>query len=171
MYLMIGTRQVKSETIEIDEAKKIGLEFLDKIGIYDVKDTYYLKMENMAIINYAAYDDGVTMYPDLVKVKIALDTGEVLSVESQGYIYNHVKREKLIPGISINKAKELIDPDIEVISSGIAIIPTESKNEILVYEFKGRIDEREFIIYLNATTGVEEKILLIVNTPGGILTM
>lgn len=68
-------------------------------------DTYYLKSENIATINYAAQQDGVTLYPDLIKVKIALDTGEILSMEAQGYIFNHMQREELIPQISIEEAR------------------------------------------------------------------
>lgn len=171
LYLMIGDRKVTDDKINIDEAKKSGLDFLNKIGITDIKDTYYLKVENMAIINYAAKQDNVLIYPDLIKVKVALDTGEVLSVEAQGYIFNHRTRDNIIPSISIDEARKAINKDINIMSEGITIIPTDSKDEVLTYEFKGKIDDREFIIYVNAKTGMEEKILIILDTPGGILTI
>jgi len=41
----------------------------------------------------------------------------------------------------------------------------------LCYEFKGKIDETEFLVYINAENGREENILVIIETPGGILTM
>ena len=53
----------------------------------------------------------------------------------------------------------------------MAVIPTEYKTEIFCYEFKGKIDDREFIVYINAETGEEEDILVIYNTPNGVLTM
>ena len=56
-------------------------------------------------------------------------------------------------------------------SEGLAIIPTEWKSEILCYEFKGKIDNREFLVYINAENGKEEDILIITNTPNGTLTM
>lgn len=171
LYLMIGDRNVIEEKISIEEAKKSGIKFLKNIGIEDVKDTYYLKVGNMAIINYAAIQDDITIYPDLVKVKVALDTGEVMSVESQGYIFNHRKREDIVPTITLENAREIINKKINVMSEGLAIIPTDSKEELLVYEFKGKIDDREFLVYVNAKTGLEEKILIILDTPGGILTM
>ena len=37
-------------------------------------------------------------------------------------------------------------------------------------ELKGTIDEMDFLVYVNAETGKEEDILLIVNTPNGTLT-
>ncbi|MEG2348677.1 MAG: germination protein YpeB [Clostridia bacterium] len=171
LFLMVGEKEVSEEKISIEEAKKRGSDFLKEIGIFDVKDTYYLKSQNMAMINYAAADENIVLYPDLVKVKVALDTGEVYSVEAQGYIYNHIKRKNMKPKISIEEARKKINKNISILSESLAIIPTESKNEILTYEFKGKIDEREFLIYINAITAEEEKILLIINTPGGILTI
>ena len=64
-----------------------------------------------------------------------------------------------------------INKNLDLQSEGLAIIPTEWESEILCYEFKGKIDNTEFLVYINAETGEEEDILLIVNTPNGILTM
>lgn len=171
LYLMISDRRVNEENLSMDEAKEKGMEFLKKIGIDDVKDTYYLKTENMAIINYAAIQDDVVLYPDLVKVKVALDNGEICSVETQGYTFNHTKRENLKPKNSVESAKKVLNKNIRILSENLAIIPTESKNEVLTYEFKGKLDGREFIIFVNAETLQEEQVFLILETPGGILTM
>lgn len=171
IYLMLGDRKVKEEKLSIDDAKQKGLDFLKSIGIDNVKDTYYQKYDNMAIINYAAVQDGVVLYPDLIKVKVALDNGEICSSELQGYIFNHEQRKDITPSISVQKAQSVINKNIEILSSDIAIIPTESKSEILVYEFKGKIENREFLIYINAHTAVEEKVLLIIDSKNGVLTM
>ena len=56
-------------------------------------------------------------------------------------------------------------------SEGMAIIPTEWKTELVCYEFKGKVEEREFLVYINADTGKEEDILVILDTPGGTLTV
>ena len=77
LYLMIGDKKVKEQNISVDEAKKRGMEFLNKLGIDNMIETYYQKTENMIVINYAATQDGVILYPDLIKVKISLDDGKV----------------------------------------------------------------------------------------------
>jgi len=51
------------------------------------------------------------------------------------------------------------------------LIPTNYKKELFCYEFKGKLNNNDFIIYINAETGEEEDILMIVNTPNGVLTM
>ena len=146
-------------------------EFLKKLGIDSIRDTYYQKSENIAIINYAALQDGVLMYPYLVKVKVALDDGEICGVEAGGFLFNHTTRDNITPSISESVARKTINSKIDIISSDIAVIPTEYNSEILTYEFKGKIDDREFLIYINANTGVEEKVLLIIDSKNGVLTM
>lgn len=171
LYLMVGDKNVKEEKLSIDDAKKRGIEFLEKLGITNMKDTYYQKSEKIAVINYAAVQDGVVLYPDLIKIKVALDDGMILGVESQGYIFNHIKRDNLKPIQTQEKAKSVINQNVEILSSDIALIPTEYNTEILTYEFKGRIDNRDFLIYINANTLKEEKVLLVIDSKNGILTM
>ena len=73
--------------------------------------------------------------------------------------------------ISMEEAKEKINDKLEIISENIAIIPTEWKTEKTCYEFKGKVAEKEFLVYINIETGEEEDILVILETPGGILTV
>lgn len=171
LYLMIGDKNVKEQNISFDEAKKRGMEFLNKLGIDNMIETYYQKTENMIVINYAATQDGVILYPDLIKVKISLDDGKVYGVEAAGYIFNHTTRNNLKPSISHEKAKSILNSSIKIISSDMALIPTESNSEILTYEFKGKIDNREFLIYINADNASEEKVLLVIDNKNGVLTM
>lgn len=171
LYLMIGDKKVKEQNISVDEAKKRGMEFLNKLGIDNMIETYYQKTENMIVINYAATQDGVILYPDLIKVKISLDDGKVYGVEAAGYIFNHTTRNNLRPSISQEKAKSILNSSLEIISSDMALIPTESNSEILTYEFKGKIDKREFLIYINADNAREEKVLLVIDNKNGVLTM
>ena len=171
LYLMIGDKNVKEQNISVDEAKKRGMEFLNKLGIDNMIETYYQKTENMIVINYAATQDGVILYPDLIKVKISLDDGKVYGVEAAGYIFNHTTRNNLKPSISQEKAKSMLNSSLEIISSDMALIPTESNSEILTYEFKGKIDNREFLIYINADNAREEKVLLVIDNKNGVLTM
>lgn len=171
LYLMIGDKKVKEQNISVDEAKKRGMEFLNKLGIDNMIETYYQKTENMIVINYAATQDGVILYPDLIKVKISLDDGKVYGVEAAGYIFNHTTRNNLKPSISQEKAKSILNSSIKIISSDMALIPTESNSEILTYEFKGKIDNREFLIYINADNASEEKVLLVIDNKNGVLTM
>ena len=164
-------RNVNTEIISQEEANDIGKKYLDKKGFKNMKETYYLKQEGIVTINYAATQNDVVLYPDLIKVKVALDNGEILGLEATGYLSNHTERDLSNIKISKEEAKNNLNTDLEIKSEGLAIIPTEWKTELLCYEFKGTVDEKEFLVYINAENGREEDILVIVNTPNGTLTM
>ena len=169
---MNTNREVNTEIISQEEANQKGKDFLTSKGFPNMKETYFLKQEGIVTINYAYMQDNVIMYPDLIKVKVALDNGEILGIETTGYLNNHIENRN-ISNIKITEeeAKKDLNTDLEIISSGLAVIPTEWKSEILCYEFKGKVDDREFLVYINTENGREEDILIITNTPNGTLAM
>lgn len=168
---MNSNRSVNAETISQDEANEKGKEFLNNHGIKDMKETYYLKQDGIVTINYAYVQNDVVVYSDLIKVKVALDNGEVLGIETKGYLNNHTQRDTSKVKITKEQAKKTLNKNLDIMSEGMAIIPTEFQTEILCYEFKGKVDDREFLVYINAENGREEDILIITNTPNGTLTM
>lgn len=168
---MNSNRSVNTEVISQEEANQKGKEFLSNHGFKDMKETYYLKQDGIVTINYAYTQNDVVIYSDLIKVKVALDNGEVLGIETTGYLNNHTQRDTLKVKISKEEAKKTLNKDLQIASEGLAIIPTKYKTEILCYEFKGKVDDREFLVYINAENGREEDILIITNTPNGTLTM
>ena len=171
LVYMNSNRDVNAEIISQEDANAKGKEYLNKIGFQNMKETYYLKQEGIVTINYAATQENVVMYPDLIKVKVALDDGEILGVETSGYLNNHQERNISNVKITVDEAKKNLNKDIQIESEGLAVIPTEWQSEILCYEFKGKIDEQEFLVYINAENGREEDILIIKDTPNGTLTM
>jgi len=164
-------RDIGEQVWSYEDADKKGLEFLEKIGIKNMQNTYYLNESGILTINYAYNQNGIIVYPDLIKVKVALDNGEILGFESTGYLNNHIERTIDKNMISKEQAKQTLNKNLNIKSENLAIIPTEYKTEILCYEFKGTVENREFIVYINAKTGAEEDILVIYNTPNGVLTM
>ena len=171
LILLMSDRSVKEQKIKIEQAKEIGDKYLESLGLRDFEPTYYQTTDNMTTINYAATQNGILLYPDLIKVKIAMDTGEICSLECTGYIFNHITRENLIPEITEEQAKANLSKDMKLENTRLAVIPTDSNSEVLTYEFKGKIEDKVFLIYINAKTGKEENILILLETEGGLLTI
>jgi len=170
LVYMNSNRDVEVESISQDKANEYGKKFLDEKGFYNMKETYYLKQQGIVTINYAYKQEDVVIYSDLIKVKVALDNGEILGIETSGYLNSHYERDLSNIKITKEEARTNINENLEIISEGLEIIPTEWKTEILCYEFKGKVDNIEFLAYINAETGKEEDILIITNTPNGTLT-
>jgi len=168
---MMNNRSIAEKKLTIDDAMKKASEFLEKHNYKNMKSTYYMDENNIATINFAYTQNNVTIYPDLIKVQVAMDNGDIVGFESAGYLFSHKERNLPVPRISQAEAKSMLNQNLEIINSGLAVIPTDVKTEVLVYEFKGKVDDREFIVYINAETGREEDILIILHTPNGILTI
>ena len=171
IVFMNYNRNTENEQLTQEQADEIGKNFLKEKGFENMKETYYLKNNGVVTINYAYEQDGVVVYPDLIKLKIALDNGEVLGIETTGYLNSHYQRTLQQIKISKDEAREKINDNLEILSEGLAIIPTEYKTEVLCWEFKGKVKDNEFLVYINVETGKEQDILMIVNTPNGTLTM
>lgn len=162
---------VKDEKLSLEDAKKKGKEFLDSHGFPSMEETYFIKQNNILTINYAYSDNGIICYPDLIKVKVSLENGDILGLEAFGYLNSHYQREYKEKKITIEEARENLSPNVRLISEREAIIPTEWKTEIYVYEFKGKVDDMDFLMYVNVETGKEEDVLMILETEGGMLTI
>ena len=93
-----------------------------------------------------------------------------MGVETSGYLNNHEKRDTSKIMVSKEQAKKNLNKNLDIKSENLAIIPTEWKSEVLCWEFKGKVDDTDFLVYINCETGKEEDILVIVNTPNGTLT-
>jgi len=167
-----NSRLVKSSLISSEDAVKIAERFLSKKGYKNMKQSYFLSDGNILTVNFAYTEKGVTCYPDLIKVSVALDNGAIVGFESQGYIMHHTERS--IPDATVpeDAARKKVSPHLKVLSHGLAIIPTSGKNEVFCHEFKCENGNgNHYIVYINAQTGNEEKILILQETSQGTLTI
>ena len=164
-------RDVFEEKISADEAENKAKDFLNSKGYTDMKKTYTIKEYGIITINYAYEENGVIVYPDLIKVKVALDNGDILGIETTGYLNNHEKRNIDKDNIiSKGEAIKLSNENLKIEETRLAIIPTEFEKEIFCWELKGIVENREFLLYINAKTGKVEDILVIIQTENGTLT-
>ncbi len=170
LYFMNSTR-VGTENIDASAATQKAMAFLESKGYTDMTSSYYDKSGGVAVINFAAMQNNTVCYSDLIKVSVALDTGEIVAMEAKGYLMNHRTRENITPTLSKDEALSHVSTSLEVSHSGLALIPKDSLREVLCYEFKGNFNGRNFIVYVNAENGREEKILLLIESENGILTV
>lgn len=171
VYWINYPKNIGEEKITKEEANKIALKFLEEHGFVNMKESYFTNENGMLTINYAYVQDGVICYTDLIKVKVALDDGTIVGMETKSYLNSHRERKIATPKITMDEAKSKLNPKLEILSEVKAIIPTDFQTELTTYEFKGKIGENNFIVYVNVENGKEEKIFMILDTPGGTLAI
>lgn len=169
LYMRIY-REIAEHKISYEDALELGQEYLQTATETKFEPTYYFSDEGVCVINFAAKVGTTLCYTDLVKVGIALDTGEIVLLESAGYLSNHYDRTIVAPSYSVADATEKLSKSLKVNAVKRAIIPTDGNKEKHCYEFNCTgIDNEELLVYMNVKNLEEEKILLVLKTDGGTL--
>ena len=121
-------------------------------------------------INFAAVQDDVVLYPDLVKVQVSLRDGAIIGLEAGGYLRNHVEREFTLPALSEEEALARLGGRLTAEEARLCVIP-ENANEYLCYEIDAYDESGEYLIYIDAQTGAEREILEVISEENGTLVM
>ncbi len=157
--------------IKYSEAIRNAESFLKKIGYKDMKESYYFTDDGICTINFAATKDGIILYPDLIKVSVCLEKGNVLSFDASGYISNHIERDNLNVSLSKEQAENTLNNQLKIIDTQLCVIPTEWSTEQLCYEIHCKTDEgQDLLVYIDCMTGEEDNILILLYSDGGVLT-
>lgn len=169
--MMVNSRDVNRASITGGQVVDVASKFLVSRNLTNMEPTYQIQQQNTGIVIFEYKQDGVIIYPDLMKVKVALDTGEVVGFEGFGYFMNHHDRKLPKAKISETKAQAAVNPQLKITSKRLVVIPLETLEEVLAYEFRGDINGDTFIVYINAETGEEERILKVIDTKSGPVTL
>lgn len=172
---MLDTRDVGQPTIDVKKAIDIGLKFLNDKGFKDMIPTFSQRSDNILVTNYVYTqnngDANVVIYPDQIKVKVALDNGEITGVEAEKYLVAHSIRNLPKAKLSVGEARAKASTKMQITNTRLSLIPLLSTREVFCYEFVGKKDDTTFVVYINAENGNEENILQIIDTPDGQLAM
>ena len=159
-----------SGNLSEEELLSLASEFAQRVFDDPLAETYHHKEDGVLTVNLAAKEGNVICYPDLVKVSLAPD-GSIAGFEARGYLMNHTRREGLSPSVSEEKARRVLPASAMVDSVQMAVIPSAGKYERFCYEFLCTSGENRMLIYVNAETGVQEQVLLLLEDENGSLVM
>lgn len=169
---MLKNRNPSESKLSAKEAISKADKYLDYLEIDDMEVTYYESLGNVCTINYAFNDDGVTVYGDLIKVKVALDNGEVLGFDARGFIMNHRERDFRKPSVSEDEARKSVSKMLSIESVKLASIPLSDTTEGYCYEFTCKNKSgNHVLVYVDCMTAEEKEILMLFESEGGTLAM
>ena len=171
LLLMMKNRMPDEEKISISQAKDYAEKFLRENGFDSMKESYFENREGSVVINYGYEQNGYIVYPDLVKVKVALDNGEIIGFESRGYIMNHVVRDIPKAIISEEEALTCINNGLKTESVSLAVIPLENGSEAPCYQIRGVVEDKHFLVYVNTQTGNVEDMQILLESENGTLAV
>lgn len=171
LYSFIKDKNPGEATITPEEAVTRGKKHLKKLGYTNMSESYYSVYDGICTVNYAHIQDSVICYADLIKVSIALDTGEVLAIDAASFLSNHKQRTVPAEAVSAPRARRSVSDKLKILSYRKAFIPSESGKEALCYEFHCKdSSDQEVLIYIDCTSGKEQDIMLLLYEDDGVLT-
>ncbi|WP_141501030.1 germination protein YpeB [Paenibacillus luteus] len=154
----MNPRDIGEKKIDLEKAKASADTFLDKHGFAEMQAISYDMHSNMGAFTYVSKQSGVLIYPDKLTVKVALDTGETVALQANDYVYEHHKRKLPSPIIAKAEARKALNPEMKVQNEQLALINNELGEEVLCYEYTGKINGSLYRVYINSETGLEESI-------------
>lgn len=158
-------REVSDRKLDVKKAVDKAYSSLVKLG-WKLVITSTQDFGSYTQIDAVAEEDGVRLYPDKVRITVAMDNGEIIGFDANPfYAYHH--NRKLNKVLSLEQAKAKLDNNFKVKESRLALISKLGTEEAFCYEFRGTAYGEEYLIYINARDGSEEKISRVIDTPRG----
>ena len=164
---MLDNRTVGETNLSVGKAVARAADFLAERGMSRMQPTWSSVVANGAIVPFAFVQDDIVVYPDLVKVTVALDNGEIIGYEALGYLMSHHPRDLPEPALTETEARQRVSDLLSTGEGRLALIPLETLEEVLTWEFPAELDGDPYIVYVNAVTGDEEQILKLLTTEEG----
>ena len=169
VYMLYSGQAVK-ENFSQAELIDLASSFLKSRGYPNTAVSYWSYYDGILTVNFAAIQDGVILYPDLIKVQMSSSTGNIVGLEALNYLANHTYRKNLVPTLTQEEAETLLGPLLTVERARLCLIPTDA-GEALTWEFSCAHESNRYLIYIDAHTGLEREIYRVVEDQYGQLAI
>ncbi len=156
-------RQVEESKLSVEEALTFGGEALAELGYEHMEPVSWQSAENTLTAVYVFRQEGVLVYSDRVTVTMALDNGEILTLNGVEYLLAHNPGRNLSTSVSKEEAMQVLRHDLKVESVDLVSVPGGDGSEEVCWQFTVHDDtETRVLVFVNANTKVEEEILILV---------
>lgn len=153
------------KNFDLNTCDSLAREFLASLGIEEVEAVWLTDTGMVADIAYVGVQNGVRVYPDMIKVRVCESKGRVVGMDAVEYLLNHEERS-FGSAITREEAQEKLSAGLEPYAAHLALVPIDGK-EILAHEFACTYGEEEYIVYLDANTGDEIQVYRVRNSANG----
>lgn len=153
-----ASRNVPERKLDLRQARDIAAQFLDEHQYTDMTAVSYDEYDNTANLTFASMKDDVINYLEKVGVKVALDQGEITGIEASDYVFDKKERQFKAPKLTAEEARKTLSDQFQVESIHKAFIRNDANQEVLCYQYIGRVNGGLYRIFVNAENGAEEKI-------------
>ncbi len=160
-------REINDRQLDVQKAVDKAYSTLQKLG-WSLVVTSTEDLDSYIHVEAVAQENGARLYADKVRLTVAMDNGELIGFDANPYYAYHHDRI-LDKKLTLDQAKSKLNKDFKIIENRMAVISKLGNEEAFCYEFRGTAYGEEYLIYINAKDGSEEKISRVIDTPRGKL--
>jgi spore germination protein len=160
MAWFLGNRRVARSAWGLDRCGVKATAFLSQQGYPDMRVVARESYANIATFTCVPQRHQVLYYPELVKVQVAQDNGNILGCDFVSYLTFHDPRRSVVvkPAYSARQITDRLNSHFKLERIQRAEVLDEMFNKVSCYEVDGRQGADRYWIYYNAANGREEKI-------------
>ncbi|MBO9129233.1 germination protein YpeB [Bacillus sp. 165] len=155
---VMNNREINKQKISLNEASTKGLKFLKDHKFANMELYESTQYDNIGVFTYVTNIDNVRIYPESIKMKIALDDGSIVGFSAKDYLATNKERSIPSPALSVADARKKINPGVKIQEERQAMIVNDLHKEVLCYEFIGTMGKDTYQIFINADSGIEEMV-------------
>lgn len=127
----------------------------------------FTRSGNTETLVFAACPNGVLCYPDELRVTVCLESGKILTLEAEAYLKNHTQRDLAVP--DADAARAAVPASAELLGAQPVVLAGAGGQERLCWEFScADADGARCLLAVNAETGAQERILLVIADENGL---
>lgn len=146
-------------TITEDEAAKTASAFLEEHDYVNLKELSRETQGGFCVVTFAREENDIVFLPDEVRVGVALDSGDVCFLDADRYLLGNGRETALEPDLGVDKAAEAVPEELEIKAARLVVVELSTGSERFCYEIGCQGEAGNVIIYVNARTGLQEKIV------------
>ena len=156
---IINDRQVSDAKIGLNDGYKKAQQYLNNMGYRNMELFESTQYSNVGVYTFVTVKDQVRIYPEAIRIKVALDNGDIIGLGAEDYLQNHDKERTISkPAITEKEAEKKISGKVNIMEKRLAVITNDLYEDVLCYEFMGTVGNDTYRIFLNAENGHEEKV-------------
>jgi spore germination protein len=154
----INNRDVKKQSLSLNDANNKAAAFLKATGFKNLETFDSAQYDNVGVFDFVTNINGIRIYPESVKVKVALDNGDIIGISAGEYLKSFQTRTIEKPVLTLEQARAKVNPKLKVMEQRQAMITNDINQDVLCYEFLGTLGDETYRIFINAKTGLEEDV-------------
>lgn len=154
----IDQRDVSESKISLNDAVNKATAFLKENKFKNMELSESVQYDHTGMLTFVTTQDKIRIYPEAIKIKVALDNGQIIGFAADDFLQTHHKRDIPKPSISKEEAAGFLNTNLKVMEEGLAIVTNELEEDVLCYEFLGTLGNDTYRIFINAKDGMEEKV-------------